>query len=588
MQIPFKKRVSSKRAYSFHNNTSAIPQLRVFAYASMIALVLPFVISPTSANAAMKYSSIGSGFIHTCALTTDGDVYCWGNNEVGQLGQGNVGEPSLLPIKVPGLDKVTQLSVGATHNCALSQGKAYCWGQNGNGKLGSGSDAQSNSPTLVKDLDSIAQISANRLSTCAVTTSKSVYCWGDNFAGMLGTGDVKGSLVPVNVKGLAGIKSVSAAFNHACALSDTSALYCWGDNTNGQLGIQDVTSSYTPMLVPNLPKIKKVILGAGHTCVITELDKAMCWGYGEKGQVGHSENSGNLAPNLVADLGPVKDIQPARFHTCALSDKNEVFCWGAGDQGQIGNGKTSDLNRPTRVINLSNTRILGTLSSASAHSCVIDQSGTYSCWGSGDAGQLGNGSRNSLSAPLAASSGTSTTTTTPTSGVDLSITIKCKKGTTVKQIKGAAPKCPSGYSIVKDVKPKSVFYLDLQKGCYSYNFPVTNQTVLFGPGGKTLYPASCNSRFHIQVIFSGKIKTASSSGLVTQAEASENCSQKYIPAMGQPPPKQISQDATYLYWLFPDAGFETRKYPNKLICTLIKTDISYKYIQAQNKPLARN
>ena len=573
---------------STYSQTSKNLQFRTFAYASIIALILSLVVSPTSANAAMKYSSIGSGFLHTCALTTDGDVYCWGNNEVGQLGQGNVGDGALLPVKVPGLGKVSQLSVGPTHNCALSLGKAYCWGQNGNGKLGSGTDAQSNSPILVKDLDSISQISANRLSTCAVTASKSVYCWGDNFAGMLGTGDTKGSLVPINVKGLTGIKSVSTAYNHACALSDASALYCWGDNAAGQLGIQGVTSSYTPVLVPNLPKIKKVTLGSGHTCVITELDKAMCWGYGEKGQVGHGENSGNLAPNFVADLGSVKDIQTARFHTCALTDKNEVYCWGAGDLGQLGNGKTSDLNRPVKVINLSNTRILGSLSSFSSHSCVIDQNGSYVCWGNGDAGQLGNGSRNTLSAPSAGGSGTSTTTTTPTSGVDLSITIKCKKGTTVKEIKGAAPKCPSGYSIVKEVKPKSVFYLDLQKGCYSYNYPVTNQAILSGPNYKTLYPASCNGRYHIQVIFSGKIKTASPSGLPTQAEASENCGQKYIAAMGQPSPKQIAPDATYLYWLFADAGFEAKKYPNKLICNLIKTDISYTYIQAQNKPMARN
>ncbi len=567
---------------------SKILKFRTFAFGSIAALLLSLLITPTSANASIKYSSIASGFLHTCALSTDGDVYCWGNNEVGQLGQGNVGDPALLPVKVPGLGRVSQLTVGATHNCAISQGKAYCWGQNGNGKLGSGSDAQSNSPILVRDLDSVTQISANRLSTCAVTSSKNVYCWGDNFAGMLGTGDTKGSLVPVMVKGLTGIKAVSTAYNHACAMSDAATLFCWGDNANGQLGIQGATSSYTPALVPNLPKIKKVSLGAGHTCVITDSNRVMCWGYGEKGQVGHGENSATLAPNLVADLASVKDVQSGRFHTCALTDKNEVFCWGAGDTGQLGTGKTTDFNRPTKVINLTRTNSLGSISSFSAHTCVIDQDGKYNCWGAGDSGQLGNGSRNSLSAPLVNSSGTTTTTTKPSSGVDLSVTIKCKKGSSVREVTGAAPKCPSGFTIVKEAKPKSVFYLDLKNGCYSYNFPVTAQAILSGPNYKTLYPASCTGRYHVQVIFSGKIKTASPSGLPTQAEASENCGQKYIAAMGQPAPRQIAPDATYLYWLFPDAGFEAKKYPSKLVCTLIKTDISYTYIQAQSKPLARN
>lgn len=570
------------------NTSSSAYKLKFVGAASVIALLLSLVISPVTANAAVKYSSIGSGLLHTCALTTDGEVYCWGNNEVGQLGQGNVGDPALTPLKVSGLGKVTQLSVGAAHTCALSGGKAYCWGQNGNGKLGSGSDAQSNSPVLVKDLDSISQISANRLSTCAVTTNKSVYCWGDNFAGMLGTGDTKGSLIPIKVMGLPSIKLVSSAFNHACALSETGSLYCWGDNGSGQLGVQGITSSLMPILIPNLPKVKKVALGAGHTCIINESDKAMCWGYGEKGQVGHGENSATMSPNLVAELSSVRDIQPARFHTCALTEKNEVFCWGAGDQGQLGNGKTIDLNRPTKVLNLTNTRVLGSLSSYSAHNCIIDSSGNYNCWGNGDSGQLGNGSRNSISAPLSNSSGSTSTTSKPTSGVDLSTTIKCKKGNSTKEVTGTAPKCPSGFVLIKETKPKSVFYMDLQKGCYSYNFPVTNQTVLSGPNYKTLYPASCNGKYHLQVIFSGKIKTASVSGLPTQAEASENCGTKYVAAIGQPAPRQVTPDATYLYWLFADAGFEAKKYPNKLICTLIKTDISYTYIQAQNKPLARN
>jgi len=111
---------------STYSQASKTLQVRTFAYGSIIALILSLIISPTSANAAIKYSSIGSGFLHTCALSTDGDVYCWGNNEVGQLGQGNVGDGALLPVKVPGLGKVSQLSVGPTHNCALSLGKAYC------------------------------------------------------------------------------------------------------------------------------------------------------------------------------------------------------------------------------------------------------------------------------------------------------------------------------------------------------------------------------------------------------------------------------------------------------------------------------
>jgi hypothetical protein len=84
------------------------------------------------------------------------------------------------------------------------------------------------------------------------------------------------------------------------------------------------------------------------------------------------------------------------------------------------------------------------------------------------------------------------------------------------------------------------------------------------------------------------MKTAAANGLPTQAEVSNFCSQKYIAAMGAPAPKQVVPNGVYLLWFFPDAGFEARKYPNRVICNLITTDKSYSSFTVQSKSIARN
>lgn len=560
------------------------------AIAFIGSLCIGTLLPITTSHAAIKYTAIGTGALHSCALSSDGDVYCWGNNEVGQLGFGKAGDPLLVPTKVPGLPKVASISVGVLHTCAVAiSGTAFCWGDNKYGKLGAGEADAELGPIQVKGLSDIVQISANRFGTCAVTEKSKAFCWGENSTGSIGDGTKKSSAIPVAVSGDFQFKEIRTSNFHTCAISSADSLYCWGENTNGQIGIPDLESALTPQLITFAGRIKHLTTGAGHTCVIDEDGFGNCWGYGEKGQIGNGETSAKAVPFSLKSLGKLISIEGARFHTCALTAKYESFCWGAGEVGQLGNGKTSSSTIPVEVLNLKNSRVLGAASSFSASTCVLDSAGAFHCWGDGQAGQLGIGSRNSLSAPLTStSSSTEADTSSPTSGLDLSIVIKCKKSGKILEIKGRAPKCPTGSTVVKEVKPKSIFYLDLKEGCYSQNFPVTNQVLRSGPTYKTLYPASCNGRYHLQTIFSGTMKTKSPNGLPTQAEASEFCGQKYVAAMGSTPPNKVSENATYIYWFFADAGFEARKYPGKIVCNLMKTDISYTYLLAQSKPLSKS
>ncbi len=560
----------------------------VTAIASLLFTVFLASLLPIQASqAADKFVEIGSGFLHTCGLTAAGDVYCWGNNEVAQLGRGTVGDPESLPIKVPGISGVTSISVGAAHTCAIMKTKTLlCWGQNGNGKLGTGDTVDKTSPTQVKDFSGVKQVSANRLATCAVKEDGFVYCFGANDFGQLGNGTTVQSAIPEKVSGLSDVVQVSVGFSNACAVTKSQALYCWGDNSNFQLGTAG-PSSTTPVLLSEVGKISKVTVGAGHVCAKTSSGTVLCWGYGERGQIGSGTKEASNLPVQPSGLGKVLDISAGRFHTCALNVDRSVSCWGASDTGQIGNGTVIDSAIPVKVLNISNVQVLGSISAYAAHTCTIAVTGNYSCWGLGTAGQLGNGSNVNSSAPSNPTSSTQKDTSAPTSDTALTTVIKCKKGSVSKDVKGVAPKCPSGYVQVIEKKPTSVFYLDMKVGCYSLNFPVTETAYMYG-SNKTFFQASCTGRHHIQVIFSGTMKTSAANGLPTQEEVKDFCGKKYIAAMGAPAPKQVVANGVYLYWMFPDAGFEVRKYPNRVICNLITTDKSYSYFTVQTKSIARS
>lgn len=551
----------------------------------LISALMTFGLTAISpAHAADKYVEIGTGFAHSCGLTSVGDVYCWGNNEVGQLGRGTTGNPEFLPLKVPGLSNVISISVGMTHTCAIVKSKnVYCWGQNGNGKLGTGDLEQRNSPTLVKNIDNVKQISANRIATCAVVESGAAYCWGDNQAGQLGIGADEKAIVPTQVKNLSQVKQISISYMHACAVAGDGDLYCWGSNEYLEYGMAGQKSSATPVLVTGIPRVSKVSVGAGHTCVKTVDGVPYCWGYGERGQLGAGSSPKSALPAQVSNLKEIIDISAGRFHTCALTKSRTLVCWGASDTGQLGYGKLVDTNVPVDVLNLTNVQSLGVISAYASHSCAIVSTGNFTCWGLGTNGQLGNGTNVNSSSPSSASGASAGK---DGANATLTIQIKCQKGKTTKTVTGISPKCPSGYIQLKEKAPSPVFYLDAKNGCYSLNYPVTEFANIKG-NNKTLYSIPCTSPHHIEVFFSGTLKTAAANGLPTQAEVGAFCNQKYISAMGVPAPKQIAPNAIYLYWLFPDAGFEVRKYPRKVICSLFNSDNSYTYFVSVSKSLLR-
>jgi alpha-tubulin suppressor-like RCC1 family protein len=152
--------------------------------------------------AGVRVIAAAAGFEHTCAIVDGGDVYCWGDNWKGQLGNGMSGNTadSPVPVKVSNLTNATQITVGVWHSCALlAGGSVRCWGYNSSGQLGDGSDVDASIPTAVVNIADVDTITSGSQHVCALHTDGSVSCWGHNLYGQLGDSSDMESSVPVPI-----------------------------------------------------------------------------------------------------------------------------------------------------------------------------------------------------------------------------------------------------------------------------------------------------------------------------------------------------------------------------------------------------
>jgi len=194
--------------------------------------------------------ALAAGGRHTCAVQVDGAVWCWGSNYGGQLGNGTTVD-SALPVQVAGLSDAIAVSTGGLGldsiyiTCALrTDGTVWCWGTNPWG-LGNGGTSSS-VPVQVTGVSDAVGISAGGTQACAVTSGGNVWCWGNGYEGQLGGGVYAESSVPVQVLSPPGAVAVAAGGTHSCAMFVDGAVWCWGDGAAGQHGDGDTAARNVP------------------------------------------------------------------------------------------------------------------------------------------------------------------------------------------------------------------------------------------------------------------------------------------------------------------------------------------------------
>lgn len=278
-------------------------------------------------------------------------------------------------------------------------------------------DGKSGISTVIVQL-TLAQLSANNLYACGVTTTGRTYCWGSNDYGELGNGDNSGFAreFPTRIATTVKMKQVTTGAYHACALSVDGAAYCWGLNAFGQLGNGTYDAEFRPHAMPAPVAGGRVFtsLSAGylHTCGIVTSGAAYCWGDNEATQLGSGGTEtctlptdvGSKAypcgrvPRIVNGGASFSVIAAGTYHSCGVSTTGDAVCWGDNSIGQRGLGFADTVTRLESTI-VSGGRKYSTITSGDGFSCALATGGQAWCWGYNEVASLGIGSGDTLPHP---------------------------------------------------------------------------------------------------------------------------------------------------------------------------------------------
>ena len=346
------------------------------------------------------YLQVSGGRYHSLALGSDGNVYAWGNNQYGQLGNGTTNTSQKTPVRVKTPDRSTypdlpedftyvQVSAGELHSLALgSDGNVYAWGNNQYGQLGNGTTGSyRNTPAKVgKPAGAPAdftyvQVSGGYWHSLAVGSDGNAYAWGYNSWGQLGDGTtVNYRTAPVRVKtpdrstypNLPAdftYVQVSGGWQHSLAVGSDGNAYAWGYNSRGRLGDGTSTERHAPVRVktpdrkayPDLPAdftYLQVSGGGDHSLAVGSDGYAYAWGYNTYGRLGNNSYSESHVPVRVRDPASPTDtsrgfkatqVSGGQLHSLALGSDGNAWAWGYNYYGQLGDNSTNNKSAPVPV-----------------------------------------------------------------------------------------------------------------------------------------------------------------------------------------------------------------------------------------------
>jgi alpha-tubulin suppressor-like RCC1 family protein len=389
-------------------------------YLIMISL---FVILQAIAMPCYAFSSsvisVSAGGSHSLALTDDGNVLVWGNNDHGQLGDGTNKSRS-TPMQVNGLDHIIAIAAGTDHSLALrDDGTVWAWGDNYHGTLGDGTTEDRLTPVQVSSLTNVKSIAAGNMVSLALKDDGTLWAWGFNKRGGLGDGTVDDRLTPVQVIGIVDV--IEIGDKGTFAITDNGRVWAWGDNTivafsdniyniYGILGDNDSQIRPIPFQVEQASDVKSITNGVLHTVFLKEDGTVWTWGINSNGQLGADiqidDQVVTITPVNVSGLNNIKDISAGGYYTLALKNDGTVWKWGQDYYviPSMSGVFSKSISIPTQINGLDGVK---DISSGDKFFIALKDDGSLWGWGYNENGQVGTG-KNFISSPVKIIEGSNT------------------------------------------------------------------------------------------------------------------------------------------------------------------------------------
>ena len=337
---------------------------------------------------------IAAGGVQNLALGADGSVWVWGANRYGTCGTGSRVD-ARVPTRVTRVDHGVAISMGAQHALLLARGRAplapVATGSNDHGQLGDATSERRLSPRAIPGAGALLGAAAGAQHSLLVSSDHRLWVWGDNSYGQLGlSGGDRGAPqeLTLPLEPDVAVASVAAGDRHSLVLTSDGKVWAFGDDSLGQLGDGSSSARHEAAIVPGLSAVSAIAAGSAFNLALRDDGTVWTWGSNACGEVGQAPSEGRLAsPKQVSSLGGVTAIAAGACHAVVLTSRGTLEVWGANDRGQLGLGAPSGrVTKPTEVSLLDD---VVTIAAGAFHTLALRSDG--SIWGFGDdsAGQLG-------------------------------------------------------------------------------------------------------------------------------------------------------------------------------------------------------
>jgi alpha-tubulin suppressor-like RCC1 family protein len=383
--------------------------LQVIAFGNGMNPSAPVIAAYTvSGSLPRAHVASGPNAIHSLALDgSPGNVWAWGNNSYGQVGDGlTTYLDHLVPLQV--LSGVTAMAAGTYHSLAVVGGSVESWGYNGTGQLGvSTATGYRSTPTVVSGVTNATAVAGGDGFSLALDGSGNVWSWGDNTYGQLGRSTTNPDPTPGKVTFPNGtvIVAIAAGASHALALDQPGNVWAWGNNASGALGDNTTTNRPQPVQVHGLNNVgfltgMTAIAGGGgqtggHSLALKSDGTVWAWGYGPYGELGDNTNQSRSTPVEVAGVGGsgfltgILSIAAGGYQSSASGEGGVVWAWGL----VTGGGGPA----PVRVPGLQS---VASLADGGSHAIFLDDDGSLWAWGVNTNGEVGDGTTITRSVPV--------------------------------------------------------------------------------------------------------------------------------------------------------------------------------------------